>query len=415
MTGSERFALVLPRKTCFSPQGKYPVTEHSGIIMALTNYNAGRNLALSVAGSAARSLARNYGESIMAYGRRRIRGGMRNLARSLTQRRRSAGRQSLRRRNRKFVSGGSGVTSQYDRTLQYRKKSMPRYRKKRWKSFVRKIHAISEKELGSRTVLFNNQISTLNETPGNQTCLTLALYPQKGSASWLTDINQISAMENTGNSTAALGETVSNSTKYLFQSGVLDITVRNSSTIASGTETISLSGKMEIDVYEMVASRDFVDDTTNRDHISACMAVGFADTATIGGAADPANIAINKRGCTPWECPLGLGRFRIKILKKTKYFLPAGDTFTYQIRDPKRHVLIHKDMVNELGPNLPKLTRFVYIIGKLVPGLTLGTGLGQYAEKLDVGVTRKYFYKIEGMSEDRDRYVSASGSAVLPS
>jgi len=86
---------------------------------------------------------------------------------------------------------------------------------------------------------------------------------------------------------------------------------------------------------------------------------------------------------------------------------PNGDTFTYQIRDPRRRVANKVALTLGQGPNKRGWTRWVLIFSKLVPGLTIGTSDGTYQENLTIGITRKYFYKIEGQSEDRDRYIVA--------
>ena len=83
-----------------------------------------------------------------------------------------------------------------------------------------------------------------------------------------------------------------------------------------------------------------------------------------------------------------------------------NDTFTYQVRDPKRRVITEEKMREAVGGNLPRWTRHLLIIFKLVPGLTVGSTDGTYKEQLYMGITRKYFYKIEGVNADRDRYLA---------
>lgn len=50
---------------------------------------------------------------------------------------------------RKRLTTGRGVTNQWDRTLIYKKKSMPRWKKRAWKRFSQKVNAVAEKSLGS--------------------------------------------------------------------------------------------------------------------------------------------------------------------------------------------------------------------------------------------------------------------------
>lgn len=48
------------------------------------------------------------------------------------------------------------VTTQYDTRLQYRKKSMPRWKRKAWKRFSQKVNAVNLKNHGTYTRLFNS-------------------------------------------------------------------------------------------------------------------------------------------------------------------------------------------------------------------------------------------------------------------
>jgi len=252
----------------------------------------------------------------------------------------------------------------------------------------------------------------LNSNPASHTCLTLGLYTMQSTQSWLSDLNQISSLENPGNPTAAAGSNVSKSTKYLFQSGILDITIRNSTYFGTATGGYVAEATMEVDVYEIIASKDFQQNGSNMDHLSQAFTDGTDNTDNIGGAGT--QIKIESRGAGPWEMNLALSRWGIKILKKSKYFIPGGGTITYQMRDPKRHVVTSREMERELGCNKPGLTKFVYIIGKVIPGFTLAEP-SAFVERLQVGVTRKYLYKVEGISEARDRLLTSTSTASNPS
>lgn len=313
--------------------------------------------------------------------------------------------------SRKKATSGLGVTVQHDSRRIYQKKSMGRKKKKIWKKFVRKVHAVAEKDMGTRTVLFNSSVLLNNNTNGNQGCLTTALYSQLSVDQWLCDLNNISGYENLGNPTSAAGVTFSPSTKFLFQSGVLDLTIRNVS-FQSDTSALNPNATLELDIYEMTARKDFQQTGSSWTSLSTALSEGSNNTSTIGGGGS--NVTISSRGATPFDIPLGLSRFGIKIWKKTKYFVPNGSTVTYQMRDPKRYVLTQRDMNLEGGVNMPKMTKFCYIIFKVVPGVTVGAGAGQTTESIQVGCTRKYMYKVEGVNEDRARYINISTSGTNP-
>ena len=108
------------------------------------------------------------------------------------------------------------------------------------------------------------------------------------------------------------------------------------------------------------------------------------------------------RGCTPFEKTKALAEFRVKIWRKTKYFLKPGQTLTYQTRDPKRHsVYKNRILKTDQGFNYPGMTKILFVVYKSVPGITVGSGAGQTQEQISYGVTRKYMYKVEVLQEDR--------------
>ena len=89
---------------------------------------------------------------------------------------RSRTRVTNRTRTQGNVSG-IGVTTQRDSRFVYAKRRMPRYRRNRWKRFGRKVNAIAEKELGSRTVVRNFTTAAINPTDGDHLLTHSYLYP----------------------------------------------------------------------------------------------------------------------------------------------------------------------------------------------------------------------------------------------
>lgn len=338
-------------------------------------------------------------------------------SRRMGQRRRRGTYASFKNRSRKrigtnmrFRTSGVGVTTQHDQRRVYRKKTMPRFKKRRWRRFVKKVNAASEKDLGSRTVVFSLQRQFSNSTDGQQVGFALCLYPQRSSTNYLNDLSNISQYENPVTMTQALGNTVWNSSKFLFQSAVMDITFRNSSTIAveEGMGVVNVpdaSAKLEVDVYEISMNRTA--EEVSGGYINTFESVlgnNVGQTEPIGGSGT--EIAYFLRGITPWELSYSLSRFGLKIWKKTKYFVNNNDTFTYQVRDPRRYSIMQEDLERSGGFNRRKMTRIIYVVAKLVPGLPIGVNAGEYTTALTVGCTRKYLYKIEGITDDRTIYLS---------
>lgn len=308
-------------------------------------------------------------------------------------------------RNRGATSG-YGVTQQHDARLVYAKRNMSRGKKRRWRKFKNKVLAVSEKGLGSQTVVFNVQTSRENTDPTLQAVEDFALYPMvSGSATWFNDLDRIGQLNAAAATTPDSGLTVSQSSKILFKSAILDMTIRNTST-NNGSFDSSL--RLEVDVYEIVMYSNGDEEGTTYGRLLDLFNQNSVRTLPIGGGVT-SKVDFNRRGVTPFELTYSLSNWKIKILRKTKYQINAGDQITYQIRDPRRHVMLQRQLTSTEGFNNPKCTRLVYITGKLAPGITVGpVGTpGVCQERMTFGVTRKYFYKVENWSEDRTAYVNA--------
>lgn len=313
---------------------------------------------------------------------------------------------------RKYTKSSTGILggTNADTRRVYRKGRMPRRKKRNWKRFINKVHAVSEKELGSRTVLINDQISQL-QTNDLQSSLTICLYPGKsGTYGWLNDLAAISALENVADPTATAGVTTYGSTKVMFQTGVLDLTLRNTSTFQpSDAASRVLDGRaaIELDVYEFIINSECSDGPNVLQNFSQLL--GEYDDNEIGGTGT--GIGIINRGATPFEFGTQMGHFKVKILKKTKFFIPNNQTITHQIRDPRRRTATKQQLANIESFNMKGWTRGLYLVYKFVPGIPVGVSAGNFQMSLVAGVTRKYMYKIEGASESRERLLGASYSA----
>jgi len=98
---------------------------------------------------------------------------------------------------RKRINSGGGVTTQHDKRFVYAKKRQPRFKRKRWGRFVKKVHAVAEKDYGTRTVVMNKTYSMSNTTALSNLTGSVYLYSQKGSTGEVGgDLNIIGALEN---------------------------------------------------------------------------------------------------------------------------------------------------------------------------------------------------------------------------
>lgn len=308
---------------------------------------------------------------------------------------RSVGTQTRSMVRRKRRSSGRGFTKEHDKAFIYRKKRMPYRKKKRWVRFVKKVNAVDERELGTKSVVFNNQFEDENGAASAQGVNSFCLYGIKSSEVTKNDIKTIVDAEPTTETTR---ENVNNTTKFMFHSGVLDMTIRNTSGGASAEEQVA-EFALELDIYE-ISVGGYPYDTSNLvfNNLEDYFAAGAGDTNSIGVTTA---INLQDRGVTPWDVTNTLSRYRVKIWKKTKYFIPNGSTITYQVRDPKRHVLTKGGMSEYAGYNKKGLTRNVLLIYKAVPGIQVS---GQNRERITVGITRKYMYKVEGSNMSESSY-----------
>lgn len=293
----------------------------------------------------------------------------------------------------------SGTTTQHDRTKQYTRKS--RRPNKRWKKFVKRVRAVTMSDLGSQTRLFNDSLSAQNVTNLLTGIFECHLYP---TGTVFTDIRTMGNELNIGNPTAAGGITTSPTTKIHFKTGIIDITVRNTSFFTT-TGDIDSAFALECDLYEITYPRKLAIDTaTAENRLTGYIGVTMAEQKRIGGAGLAVwDTTVNQpvRGCTPFELSHFLSQSGAKIMNKTKYFLNGGSTFTYQYKDRKDRWANLDDMKTDQGYVFKNWTRSIVIFFKLVPGITVGPA--GVTERITVGVTRKYLYTFEGLNEDRDR------------
>ncbi len=316
----------------------------------------------------------------------------------------ASGRTSRLRRSA-FGRSGQGVTFEHDRQRVYKRKRMPFRKKRRWIKLIKRNDAIDLKKCGAQTYVFNTSISNTNTNAANHGFVNLSLYGGHDTVSSVNnDLHFIGENEQELDPTAAAGVTVSDSTKLFFQSAVLDLTIRNSTVENNSVSGPISAGVLEVDVYEVTSKRRW----SEFDKASASLAE-YNDMGAVFDEAETSTLGINgaggadyrKRGMTPWDQTYALSRYGIKIHKKTKYRISAGNTITYQTRDPKNRSISYLALNEIAGGNKPGWTKWVLIYYKLVPGLTPGAADGQYTTKLDIGVTRKYMYKIQNRTEKR--------------
>lgn len=286
---------------------------------------------------------------------------------------------------KKRGTSGVGVTSQYDARTIYRKRSMPGSKRRKWKKFVKRVRAVQLGSEASRNFVFNNtQLWTA--TGGQQIVKSIALYGGRGlstygSAIGYDDLNQIFSQNPTSEDTTA-------STTLAFESGVLDITVRNR---GLSSETIQPESA-EVDVYEIWS---YGDHTHQRIDIGNNVNVESLEQAFVDAETNMTTLtnapSLASRGTTPFDIPQAFKQYRMEIKSKRKYLLQPGQSFTYQLRDPRNHIINRASFMERNLWSLKKVTKMVLIIGKSVTNSTPGPVGGNCY--LDVGYTRHYTWK----------------------
>lgn len=271
---------------------------------------------------------------------------------------------------RKRGSSGTGVTQQRDFRVQYVKKNMPKYKKRLWKKFSKKVDYITNKKLGTFSVVFNST-GNFKSAADSQDFGSFILCGRGGEDKFGDVGNR--DLEDLGSSTQNQGS-------IILRSAVFDATFTN----------IGLS-KLEVDVYHVRYGREsacknlsevYSFSNNNRGSLSLTVQAG-----TTGST-----LAMSSRGATPFNFPQAISLCGMKILKKTKHFIESNECFTYQIRDPrefkiKRQELLPMTNVDD-GFVQPYKTQGLIVVIKSIA--TQETNPGDLA----YGVTRSYTYCI---------------------
>lgn len=269
-------------------------------------------------------------------------------------------------------AGGIVTTAQFDAKRQYYKKKMPFKKKRRWKKFVRKVQAVNMKLVGTRTVVKNDTVSSATIAGVGQNYLFMHLYGINGTTpgAWEAGVDDIVQIKTNDPDLKSNG-------RLLFGSAVMDITLRNTSETAP----------VEVDLYEIGYG-----DETKQKSLYGIAGAAALNTPPIGALT---GLDLQTRGVTLFDLPELIKYGKIKIYKKTKVFLPVGNTATYQIRVPKNIQMSSNEWNDTTGFIKPNVTRTLVAVYK--PVVSAGSN-----SNLAAGVTRKYMYKIYEDQEDQD-------------
>lgn len=277
----------------------------------------------------------------------------------------------------KKESAKPGLTTQHDMVNVYRRRRMPRYKRKRWVKFVKRVEHVNGKALGTNTAVYNT-IAVLRNNTLEQTYGSAIIYGKNGNDIIGNGTTTFGAT--VGNrDLAALTTNLSNVSKIYLRSAVLDLTLTNIGGV-----------NCEVDIYHVKFWKE------NRlDNPYSAHTVSVTSTIVPSGGSQ---LSMTTRGCTPFDIPQWISLTGMKILRKTKVFISSGLSHTYQIRDARNRQLLKSDISDfqALGAGdfvLPGWTQGVIVAYKPVAGVQANQ------VTIHMGVTRKYCYAYEEYAE----------------
>lgn len=279
---------------------------------------------------------------------------------------------------------GSIVTQHRDFASQYVRRRMPRYKKRAWKSFVRKTTAVELKNAATKTVIFNNKIVSTS-TAGNQQYLSFCLYGINGNADNTTlTVGYQDMLKVFDNEPSVKQEAVGSPAVYYpsngklhFNTGVLDFTLRN---LSSETDA-------EVDVYYGYHWKDTFNTNLEQQGLSS-LAYTFANTTSDAIKSGNTSVTLLQRGVTPFNCSQAISASGFKIIKKQKLCIEPGKSVFIQHRDSKNHIM-NQNNLEGVGYGKKGLTYEVLIVHK--PSVT---SADTAVSTIGVGITRSYRYSV---------------------
>lgn len=301
-------------------------------------------------------------------------------------------------------SSTTGVTTQHDSRTVYRKRRMPKRKKRPWKKFVRKVRAVINRSVASETIMFNGSQVNTNATGNNngsfQSWNICMLYGNNGNpgnpgGNGTLGNNDLRKVVNI--LTGSIGSTTATNSKIAFETAVMDITLSYSGTYG---------GPLELDLYDVVFRKEPPDST-----IANTLSNALLGTTTLPtGSA----LTLDSRGVTPFDIPLFLSQSGCTILKKVKYFMAPGNAITYQIRDPRNRYLTKHEITDygigstDNASNFGTWAKRGWTRGILYVFKPVATSFTDGSIQINAGATRKYLCKVLSDNQIQDSYQIAN-------
>lgn len=282
-------------------------------------------------------------------------------------------------------SGSTAVTQQHDFRQQYRRKAMPRYKKRRWVKFVKRVQAVDFASHASNFVVRGYKSPNIDVNPTNvanrgaQNITAVGLYGCKTEQSDATIVGDVYDIFTEWANSANNVE----SQKLCFTSAVSDIYVTN---IGVGT--------MILDVYHCICKKD-MPVVNGLNLFDTSIYQNFPADKTGEAALDS-----GQAGVSPFQLPYVTTYF--KIMDKKKYIISAGQVVTWQQRDPKNRIFGGSQFDFKYAP-LSAKAGLTHIWLMVATGPELCT---QTKVSYTVSQTRNYTFKVLDNSQEHARYLA---------
>lgn len=289
-----------------------------------------------------------------------------------------------------------GTTSQYDHKVQYRKKRGNKRKRKQWKRFARKVKAVEKQDRGLQTVIMNNSKTFLGLS-GQQVMTEAHLWSNYSADNtaglqdklWVYDFSANGTDEQITGSGATpytVSAVINNRSKeFNMSSMVMDVTYSNTSATGCEMDLYEIGYKKNADARYNSFEAGIVDATATTRPIQAA----------VPAASDFDVPSYKFRGVTLFDLSQAISTMGFKIYKKEKFFIPAGNTVTKQIRVPKQFLV--KGNTQNLNCFQNSLTRSLIGIAKSVDT----EGVPSITQKW----TRTYRYTCEGQNNEQAAYL----------
>lgn len=304
--------------------------------------------------------------------------------------------------SKRGTKSGQGVTEQRDRALIYRRRKAPRRvrtRKKRWTNKIKRTLA----KLGGARTLLTNSSHVVTAAGAQQGTIDFVLFggrvdglgsSQKRGYDDMNDLRQRDYL--IGDATGDAEYRASNgAVRFMVSTAIMDLTIHNA-TVENPEDNVPL----EIDVYEFACGE--WPKTLGSNILDAWNTLNVDAYMPGAGGANMSTLQLYDRGCTPFELPNALKGTKTKIFKKTKYFVPVGDTVTYQIRQTKIRQFAGDALYRHDSP-VTRYTQGLIIVSKPL------AGLGDIPHTYTIGCTRKYKYHVIQNATTRSAYWDPNG------